>query len=471
MGSTCEDAFIADCAKCTAEEAELRRLASLAGFELPQALSPVVLDEMLYAEGWRPAFDMLEKAGQWAPWIRRAFPELAQGKGAESPGVAVFFIRERAIEHGLKAEIIDTFREKGFEPLLVLELDDAQRETAARAFRGGNWGASSWHVSGGRPACIVVGLDLLPLDLEGPLASEFPDCDNWKIIRAKVAARDLVNADLPKRGQYNGVHSTDNTAQSWRAIRLLAPEEEARLRQEIEEHRLAFQSDGVIRDLTRYGSRARVALIDFDGGLAIRKTFRPTALRYMEREIEVMETLAPICTEIPKLLSRGKDYIIVEYVGESEPLPPWPHPLPLKIVRQLARFVQTCVSNGFDPIDMKPRGNVLLTASGLKVIDYEFWRRCDPSTRPEQSYCLAGLPRDYRGDRPRGVMFLFNPYPTQWFRHTGLSLESFLYDPAWLQLIRRSAHLTGRYGRWIIKGILRRLLRGPLRRAKRALLT
>jgi hypothetical protein len=472
LGATCcEWALSQRCKRCKEYEAELRRLANVAGFELPEIVTPVVLDSILNDEGWRPPFDMLEKATQWAPWVKTAFPELAHGKGAEPPGVATFFIRERAVENGLKSEIIETLREKGFEPLLVLDLDEQQREVAGQTFRGGNWGASSWKVSGGRPACVVVGLDLLPLPVEGPLASEFPDCDNLKILRAKNAARDLVNADLSEREQYNGVHSTDNTAQSWRAIRLLAPEQEEPLRREIEEHRSAFKTDGVIRDLTRYGSRARVALVEFEGKLAIRKTFRPNALRYMEREAEVMETLAPICPEIPKLLARGENHIIVEYLGEGQPPPPWPHALPLKIVRQLARFIKTCVANGFDPIDMKPRGNVLLTQSGLKVIDYEFWRRCDPSTLPEKSYCLAGLPRDYTGDRPRGVLFLFNPYPTQWFRLTALPVESFLYDPAWLQYLKRSVHLAGRYARWGVNGAARRLILRPLSRLTRALLT
>jgi hypothetical protein len=114
---------------------------------------------------------------------------------------------------------------------------------------------------------------------------------------------------------------------------------------------------------------------------------------------------------------------------------------------------------------------VLLTNSGLKIIDYEFWRRCDPATPPEKSYCLAGLPRDYRGDRPRGVTFLFHPYPTQWFRHTALTLESFLYDSARVQRLKRSVHLAARYARWATKGSVQRVVIPPLRGIKRALLT
>jgi hypothetical protein len=459
----------ATCSRCRDFEMELRRLAALAEVPLPEPLTPRSLDMLLDKEGWRPPLDLLEKAAEWAPWIRDAFPALKHAERVEAPGVAVFFIRERALQNGLKSEILETLKEKGFDLLHVVDLDEAQSELAGHAFRGGNWGMGSWKVDGGRPGCIVVGLDLLPLPVSGELAALHPTCDDWKIIRAKVAARLVVNASCRPGEQYNGLHSTDNSDQAWRVVRDLFPDEEEPLRKVVEECRRQFTATtGAVRDLTRYGSRAKVALVEYRGALAIRKTFRPGALRYMEREADVMETLAPVCSEIPALLARGDDYNIVEYVGEGDPLPQWPRPLPLRTVRQLAQFIKTCVAHGYDPIDMKPSGNVLLARSGITVIDYEFWRRCDPATRPEECYCLAGLPKDYKGDRPRGVLFLYDPYPAQWFRFTALNVESFLYDPAWLQQLKRGAHLTRRYTSWLVHALGRRILRGsfgPMRRA------
>jgi hypothetical protein len=111
--------------------------------------------------------------------------------------------------------------------------------------------------------------------------------------------------------------------------------------------------------------------------------------------------------------------------------------LPLPQVRQLAAFVRKAVANGWDPVDLKPRANALYTPGGVRIIDYEFWRRCDPGTRPEDSYCLAGVPVEYEGDRPWGRLFGANPYPEKWKRIIGLDVKSFLYDPAWLQAIKR----------------------------------
>jgi hypothetical protein len=144
----------------------------------------------------------------------------------------------------------------------------------------------------------------------------------------------------------------------------------------------------------------------------------------------------------------------MEYIEEADqlPLPRGPALLPLRQVRQLAAFIRECVGHGFDPIDLKPRGgNALYTRSGVKIIDYEFWRRCDPSTPPEQSYCLSGLPADYDDDRPWGLIFPFEPYPLKWRRVVGLSPKSFLYDPPWLQQLKRLPWLVraffGRHGR------------------------
>jgi hypothetical protein len=458
------------CSRSRGFETELKRLAVAADVSLPEPLTPRSLDAFLAHEGWRPPLDLLEKAAEWAPWIRQAFPALEHAEPVEAPGVAVFFIRERALQNGLKSEILETLKEKGFDLLHVADLDEAQSELAGHAFRGGNWGMGSWKVDGGRPGCIVVGLDLLPLPVSGKLAALHPTCDDLKIIRAKVAARLVVNASCRPGEEYNGLHSTDNSDQAWRVVHDLFPESEELLRKLVDDCRRQFTATtGAVRDLTRYGSRAKVALVRHDGALAIRKTFRPSALRYMEREADVMETLAPICPEIPRLLARGDDYNVVEYVGESDPLPQWPYPLPLGTVRQLARFIKTCVANGYDPIDMKPSGNVLLTRHGITVIDYEFWRRCDPATPPEECYCLAGLPKDYTGDRPRGVLFLYDPYPAQWFRFTALSVKSFLYDPAWLQHLKRGAHLSRRYASWLVRALGRRILGGSSKPAGGAL--
>jgi hypothetical protein len=440
-------------------DAELRRRAAAAGVDLPGPVTALQLDRLLETRGWRPALDLLERTAPWMVWIKGVLPDDAAITG-EPAGLTVFFLRQRAVEAGFRQLLLDSVQDNGFEPLLVLDLDPTQREQAALAFRGGNWGAGPFKVSGGPPAVLAITLDLLPLPLQDDQRALYPGCDNLKIVKAKIAARDLINARLGSAERYNALHSTDSSPQAWRVVRQLCPEREQDLRRHAEQMRREFATDGAIKDLSRHGRRAKVELIEFEGELAVRKTFRSTALRFMDREIEVMTALAPLRPEIPRLLGRGQNHIIIEYVGEGEHLPVQnkrgrPNPLPLAEVRRLAGFLKTCFAQGFDPLDLRAPGNISFTPSGMKVIDYELWRRCDPGVRPEDSFCLQGVPIG-DDERPRGIRCVGEPYSVGWFPYTLLSPNSFLYDPAWLQHLKRGVNFTRLYARWAARGVLKR---------------
>jgi hypothetical protein len=381
---------------------------------------------------------------------------------ADPPGLSLFFIRERAALAGLGTMLVDSLQDSGFEPLLMAKLDPAQRELAATALRGGNWGSGPFVVSGGPPAMIVVTIDLLPLAPGSRDRAAHPALDNAKIVMAKTAARNLVNAALPKGERYKALHSTDNAAQAWRIVRQLLGSQEQALRDAVEQMQRDFATDGALDDLTRHGRRAKVELIEFDGQRAIRKTFKSTALRFMEREIEVMEALGPVRPEIPRLLARSDNAIIIEHVGSGEPLPRpsagRPRPLPLANVRQIAEFVKASVAHGFDPLDLRAPGNMIFTRSGLKIIDFELWRRLDPARPADRCFGLCGVPPGDTG-RPRGIAFISHPYREAWFPYTLLSLNSFLYDPAWLQQVKRGANFALCYCRWSSRALLRRAAR------------
>lgn len=450
---------------------ELEAIASAAGLSLESPITPHRLDSHLAEQGWRPSLDLLERAAHWMAWIRQILPE-ADGEQDE-PGLTLFFLRQRAVEAGFQGPILDCLRQNGFEPLLILELDATQAETAAREFRGGNWGRGPYRVSGGPPATICIALDLLPIGVDAKHQAQFPDCDNRRIVDAKYATRDLVNEAILKRDHYNPVHSADNTRQTWRAVRAIVPEREAELRQKAEQLRAEFTTGTPVRDLTKHGRRAKVELIDWEDGLAIRKTFKPSALEYMQREIEVIERLSPLRPEIPRLLARGGNFIVVEHVGGGA-MPPGkrrpgspPKPLPLREVRELAELIKISVGAGFDPIDLRADGNVIYGPTGLKLIDFEFWRPCNPSTAPERSMCLSGIPLDDDGDRPLNRRRSVEPYALGWYPYTLLSMSSFLYDPPSLQRAKRAANLARAWARWsstqasrAARGAVRRGMRG-----------
>jgi hypothetical protein len=437
-------------------QAELRRLAASAGRAWDGPFSPLELDLLLEREGWRPPHDLLERAASWMPWIQETLP--TADARADPAGLSLFFIRERAAHAGLAAMLVESLQDSGFEPLLVATLDPAQSEQAATILRGGNWGSGPYLRSGGPPAVIVVTLDLLPLAPGVGHRAAHPALDNAKIVMAKTAARNLVNAALPDAERYNALHSTDTAAQAWRIVRQLLGSHEPALRDTVERMRREFATDGAIEDLTRHGRRAKVELIEFEGQRAIRKTFKSTALWFMEREIEVMQALGPVRPEMPRLLARSPNSITIEYVGPGEPLPRLragkPRPLPLAHVRQIADFIKASVAHGFDPLDLRAPGNMIFTEAGLKVIDFELWRRHDPDRPAHRCFGLCGVPPGDEG-RPRGIRFISRTYQEAWFPYTLLSLNSFLYDPAWLQQVKRGANFTASYWRWRSRALAR----------------
>ncbi|MEO6255491.1 MAG: hypothetical protein ABIO69_01640 [Sphingomicrobium sp.] len=230
------------CATCVDHRRALKRLAAQADIALPRKLTHETLDQLLSAHGWRPAGDLLEKAAEWAPWLGRAFPELQIGLRVEGPGVAAFFIREQALANNLKGTILATLEEHGFDPLLILDLNEHERASVGREFRGGNWGQGPWNVDGGRPGCIVITLNRNPLPVPPEQKRRMRECDDWQIICAKEEARKRMIGGLERRAQYNGLHATDTSDQAWRVVRKVAPDQERALRRRIEQIRQATEA-------------------------------------------------------------------------------------------------------------------------------------------------------------------------------------------------------------------------------------
>jgi hypothetical protein len=188
-----------------------------------------------------------------------------------------------------------------------------------------------------------------------------------------------------------------------------------------------------------------------------------------------MERLAPLCREIPRLLDRGHNCIVMEYVGggatppnKRRPGAP-PKPLPLRRVRKLAELITISMANGFDPIDLRADGNVIYTPSGLHLIDFEFWRPCEAGP-PESSMCLSGIPAGDAGDQPRAGLRNRDPYRVGWYPYTLLSVGSFLHDPVPVQAVKRTINLARAYGTWA-SGALHSLGKRAFKRAARKAIT
>lgn len=421
-------------------------------------------DALLDEARWTPPLEMLERMAEVSVFARAKAAQLA-GCPSDKAGFVLFFIRQRAVETGLSKTLRQLIEAKGFE---VLEAFALEREPAALAYeqvRGGNWGRGPFPRSGGGPAVMLAAFDLLPY---APQKISGADVDNSRIVEAKRAARDLVRERVKCEEQFNPVHSTDNASQAWRILRLIAPEAELRLRDCTEARRRQFEtSETVIANLTRFGNRAKVEVVRYQGRLAVKKTYRPGAERFLRREVECLQALSDL-PEVPPLIACGGNWMMIPlYQNDFRERRVFgfrlPRLLPLDVTRQLARFIEIAAGRGYDLIDLLPRNNLIIDPRfGLKVLDFEFAHKRDELRHAADTYCLRGMPPDFAGDVPAGG-YAANPYPSEWQPMTGLSLDAFLNDPAWLQRIKR----VGSYVSQLLALIFRKLREAsPLRRLR-----
>lgn len=227
--------------------------------------------------------------------------------------------------------------------------------------------------------------------------------------------------------------------------RLLDESEIAELSAAIATSQAEMSSDlTVLKDLSRYKFRAKVELVRWQDGVAIQKTFRASARDAMARELQFHDEIAPLSPVPVRVLDRSGNAIVYEYIDDSFKdrrvfgsrlfsL------LNLANTRALADFVRLVLENGWDPIDLTPGGNILIDRSSgeLRAIDFEFAHRRDRAIGVDEAYFLKGVPPDADFAHPLNNDGTVDPYERRWRRFTGLSLASFLEDPAWLQRIKR----------------------------------
>jgi hypothetical protein len=401
------------------------------------------LEGFLAGEGWRPPLDTLNRLAEPSAWLRsrvgRVREEITghlnRWPGLQHDGFTVFFLREKAVDHGLVHEAFRAI-EQSFAVLHTLVLDDERKQRVFSMVRGGNWNQGPWPASGGAPAVMIVALDLMPMAPSEELRAIHPTLTNSRV-RRKEEIRNQLNGRLAADERCNLVHSSDSGREAAHYLSIAAPELLDKINHKVAEAVALFHTDyPVVENLTRYGNRAKVELIRYRGRLAVKKTFRAGAEKYFRREHEAMKTLARIRSEVPPILETGDNYFICpHYENVLQPRAPFGF-LPLKTVHQALGALRCFYDAGVSLVDFKPQNLLFDRREGLKIIDYEFcyWYRRPPAAF-EECYDLKGYPENFEGDRPIGEI---PSYDRCWRDVVGLELTSLLHDPVWLQHLKRS---------------------------------
>ena len=97
---------------------------------------------------------------------------------------------------------------------------------------------------------MFVCFDVSPATTKPDILKDRPFLDNGRIFDAKRRCRRLLREKVSAKLFFNPVHSTDDSREAWRAIRMVAPELEPSLRSAMAERKEAFATKfKVLRNL------------------------------------------------------------------------------------------------------------------------------------------------------------------------------------------------------------------------------
>ncbi|AKL93777.1 methyltransferase domain-containing proetin [Clostridium aceticum] len=180
----------------------------------------------------------------------------------------------------------------------------------------------------------------------------------------------------------------------------------------------------VVKTFESFKHRARVEVIKYKNGLAVKKTYKPGNERFLKREIVAHEVLSKKCEIIPPIIEKGNNYIIIPYYeniieGDSGKS----NILRLNIV-EISKFIKFIYDEGYVHADFHPGNFVYSQEEGLKAIDFEFLQKYSKKPKSfKQSYDIIGVPKNFTGDRPNYIgKGLIEYYNNLWLKYTGHSL-------------------------------------------------
>ncbi len=396
------------------------------------------LDECLQAAGWRPPRDMLVRLAKKRRDLARLIGKV-EDSGAD-PGLAVFLIRQAAAAPESLARLVGEIEREGFQILRTKVFTEAESHAIGRTIRGGNWGRGPWPACGGLPAAAIIVYDSEPIPVTRREKKWYPELCNARLL-CKSKIRDSFNRTLPTDQHINALHSSDNGIEALEYIQVVMPEALEAIQAQVAGIKSSFQTqEPVVLQLSAFRRRAKTEVIRFDERLAVKKTFKSHQRSYCQREAWAMAHLSRVVSAVPPLLATEGESVIYPYYNDvlrfrrsSGQL------LPLAVAKEAIAALRQVYDAGYALIDAHPENVIVDREHGVKLIDFEFLHQYDEKpTRFEESFDVIGCPADFSGSQPDGGA---KSYARHWQPYIGLSLDSLLHDPPWLQHLKRAVYL------------------------------
>lgn len=400
----------------------IARMATTAGVPVPK-MTLRDIDELLDEKGWKPADDTLRKYARKNRWLLQKVAGVSHQQGPDLDGLAVFIIRDRA--RLLLDEIIRYLDMEGFEILGQITLGPNAADRIEGRIRSDNASHGPWVGGGGRAAIAISAFDCFPR-MELRPGNSHQLC-NIHTQRAEERILLRLIQPLPKVHRFNPLQASGSPNEALEYLRLIDRKFYEHSRHAAvyaaRKRRAPFPVKKRLDGLCR---RAKVEVIQYKGKSAICKTFRPNALRYLERELFARE-LAPNSDLIPAVLAVGADYFVTamfehdkRQLSSLRPLFSENRLLPVWAILKCRELIGHFRSKGYELIDFTPKNLLFDKEKGLKCIDFEFLQKGGPPTKDlVGNYAWWLPPPAFRGDYPN-TSRQRDPYSLHWFERTGI---------------------------------------------------
>ena len=333
----------------TADDHEaLTAIALEAGYDVSIFRNRSALDAELVKAGWQPTHDMLDRLGIADAWLHAHLLEADAAEQAQPPGVAVYFIRQRAMSLGLVEMARAAIQASGFEILSELSLSPDQTEDLRRSTRGGNWRKGPFPVSGGPPAYLFFVLDVFPHPPDAKTRLRHPLLDNLRTLACKERIRAAILKGVPDSRAFNPVHSTDTSAEAVKIASMIFCQEACLELQQTVKDRMAL-----VAGHTDGGVCVEPAANNFvyiRRGTVLRKLYRPHLAGKADAALALHGALETQDGGLGRVLDGSTETGHLDFAAPGEdfrPLAACPLPIDLQAVEQLSDILKGAETAGW----------------------------------------------------------------------------------------------------------------------------
>lgn len=348
------------------------------------------LHKYLDTKGYVPPLDTLYKLSMHNHYLKAYLDDvhLESELINRFEGLVCFVIREKIIDAGLFEDVVKFIQKQGFTIIQTVEIDESLRDDFTKHVRGGNWNQGPWPSNAGKPSAMVVAFDVLPIKPDPHDHKKHPGLANKRIL-SKNEIRNFLNKLFPDKSEWcNGIHSSDNEIQAVEYLTLAGLDPE-RIYEEIIRHKKSFDTHyPVLQVLSCFSRRAKIELISYKGGKAIKKTFKPNCEIFLNNEVKAYTIFGELA-EVPQLLEKGDNYIITSYIEGSKPLG---NRINIKTLKKCLSLLNKIFDRGYSLLDFKPSNFLIDKNKNPHIIDFEFLHKYENNLTFLESYDLVGAP-------------------------------------------------------------------------------